>query len=379
MSGGDAALKVALFVFSAAMTTASTMCAPLSKNADGGYDYAPSTAVFFAEILKLSISVMLIACEVISRRSLPDRSAVDEAAPIIPTNPLTQLALYNIPALMWFIGNNLTFLTLQGISPAANQVIGQSKVIFTVVFLYFLLNRRFSSPQLLSLVILAVALVNMAVEDSESLHKADHASANATGNATGANATGVSAEPTKKTQYPLPPMLGVAFAMTTAFLGSLAGVYNEKLLKQQKSCIHFQNICAYSWGIVFNLALVFIRGDSRSLVAAHGFLGGYNTYTWLYIFSVATMGLSVSFVFKFLDNIARTFVLGTSTAVTVFLSWPAFGQVPTISEACCVLTIFLTLLIYYTTPESAMAQKAAALTADTGGAKESTGLLGAKK
>jgi len=49
--------------------------------------------------------------------------------------------------------------------------------------------------------------------------------------------------------------------------GSLAGVYNEKLLKQLHSCIHFQNVIAYTWGSVFNLACTCRR--TRCARAAH--------------------------------------------------------------------------------------------------------------
>lgn len=380
MGVGEVAFQLALFIFSVIVTTATNMLTPLSKNSHGGYDYVPATAVFLAEILKLSISACLLLGDAVMRRSYPDEAELydnlNQQNPVIPVDPLTQLSLYIIPALFWFIGNNLTFLALQGISPAANQVIGQSKVIFTVVLLAVLLNRRFSNVQLLSLGILAAALISMVDEDSSSLHKGDRVAHVMSG----PNST-TSTEVTES-QYPLSPLLGVVFSITTSFLGSLAGVYNEKLLKQQKSSINFQNICAYVWGMAFNLVLVFISQSSREKVALNGFLGGYNRFVWFYILSVAMMGLSVSFVFKFLDNIARTFTLGTSTALTVFLSWPAFGHQPTISEGCCVVTIFLALLLYYTA-EPAQPPSSAGLVSDEqptvpGAAKESTGLLDGK-
>lgn len=353
--------QMLLFVASALLTTAATMCAPLSKNDDGEYDYQPSTAVFLAEILKLSIASGMLAGEAISRRvSSMDEAAAAKLPPLVAEGTravLMHIALYFIPAFLWFVGNNLTFITLQGISPAANTVIGQAKVIITAGMLYCIMNRRFTVPQIISLLILLLSLVNMAVTDSSQLHSGDGA------NVTVGNATSTS----HKTHYPVPGWIGVLCSLTTAFTGSLAGVYNEKLLKEMRSTIHFQNMCAYSWGIVFNLALVYIKPESRAAVTQHGFLTGYNTFTWLYVVSVATMGLSVSFVFKYLDNIARIYALGVATALTVFLSWPAFGQEPSITVICDVITIFLTLGVYYTT-----GHKAPAPTAD---AKENTALL----
>ena len=94
-------------------------------------------------------------------------------------------------------------------------------------------------------------------------------------------------------------------------------------------------------------------------------LGGYNAWTWAYVVICATMGLSVSFVFKFLDNIWRIFALGVATALTALLSWPLLGQEPSISEICDIVTIFLSLIVYSTTHDGAMAKpKGPALTAD---------------
>ena len=78
--------KVALFVFSAAMTTGAAMCAPLSKNSEGQYDYSPASAVFLAELLKLCISACLLAYEAVARRMAPDSLSTD-APPLLGDSP----------------------------------------------------------------------------------------------------------------------------------------------------------------------------------------------------------------------------------------------------------------------------------------------------
>ena len=103
----------------------------------------------------------------------------------------------------------------------AFQVIGQAKVVFTVVLLYFLMGRHFNLQQLLSLAVLSCALIITGEEeDANRVHQGRR-------------------EP--GSHYTLNVGVAVLLTLVIAFNGSLAGVYNEKMLKELNSSLHFQN------------------------------------------------------------------------------------------------------------------------------------------
>jgi len=326
---------ITLFCTSAALTTAGQLFAPLSKNDDGQYEYATQAAVFMAELLKLILASSMLLGEGIMRHMATGPPPAGQP-PLLAPDPLNQIARYFVPALLWFANNNITFYVLQGISPSTNQAIGQSKIIFTIVLLYVFLGRRFNLQQMLSLAILACALVIMATEDSATQHSSGG----------GGNSTSSGHSHSHQT-YPLSAAVAVLLSLTIAFNGSLAGVYNEKLLKELRSCIHYQNIIAYVYGCIFNFAFMYINENSRRIVTTSGLLGGFNTYSWLYVFSTGTMGLSVSFMYKYQDNIARIMAIATSIALTLILSVPCLDQDVNIASGTAVVVIALTLLAYY--------------------------------
>ena len=104
---------------------------------------------------------------------------------------------------------------------------------------------------------------------------------------------------------------------------------------------------SYCWGCAFNLSYVFLYEKDREIVSAHGLLTGFTSWTWAYVVLQAAMGLSVSFMFRYQDNIARIFAVGASTVTTLFLSAPAFGRPVTPTAVLAVCIIVAALLIYY--------------------------------
>ena len=74
--------------------------------------------------------------------------------------------------------------------------------------------------------------------------------------------------------------------------------FDRDRLKQLNSSVHFQNCCAYSYGCLFNFAYMLINPTSNEIITRDGILGNYNLWTWAYVFCTATMGLSVSFMYK---------------------------------------------------------------------------------
>jgi hypothetical protein len=113
------------------------------------------------------------------------------------------------------------------------------------------------------------------------------------------------------------------------------------------SSVHYQNCIAYTYGIIFNFTYMFINASSREIVLRDGVLGNFNTYSWLYVFATGTMGLSVSFMYKYQDNIARIMAMAVSIGVTLILSVPLLDQQISVASGTAVVVIGISLLSYY--------------------------------
>jgi hypothetical protein len=108
-------------------------------------------------------------------------------------------------------------------------------------------------------------------------------------------------------------VLGYILVFVNAFAAGVGGVYSEKLLKGNKddremTSIHFQNCQLYFFGICFGfISLVTGRTTGLSNV-----FEGFNVAAYATIAVLAACGLLVSFILKYLDNIAKCFVSALS-------------------------------------------------------------------
>lgn len=92
-------------------------------------------------------------------------------------------------------------------------------------------------------------------------------------------------------------LLGLVLSLVTCALSTAGGVYNEKLMKDQRSVtIHWQNIQVYTWGVMLNsLALAW---QDHGRLTRGGFTEGYNAWTWGIVANNMLTGLCISAVLK---------------------------------------------------------------------------------
>lgn len=92
--------------------------------------------------------------------------------------------------------------------------------------------------------------------------------------------------------------------------------------KNMDDSIHFQIFQLYLYGFFVNISLLIIY--ERKNLLSKKFFDGYNIYTFMIVFSSAFMGLSVSGLMKFRDNMVKRFVSSTAILVTTILSFIVF-------------------------------------------------------
>jgi UDP-sugar transporter A1/2/3 len=112
---------------------------------------------------------------------------------------------------------------------------------------------------------------------------------------------------------------GYVLVFVNAFAAGIGGVYSEKLLKgsakaERIESIYFQNCQLYFFGVCFGILSLLTRATNGSFDLFEGFnLAAYATIAVL-----VACGLLVSFILKYLDNIAKCFV-GALSMITVGL------------------------------------------------------------
>ena len=265
---------VALLFFS----VAATMLAELSKSEDGKYEYNTFLIPLSVEIIKLTVSALSMLY-------------TNNVGDISKNFSLLSFGSYSVPALCYFVSNNCMFYIIRELGPTTFQVTNNLKTLSTALLMRFVLSRKLTWPQIKALVILFCGSV---VTQLKGTNEAEH------------HQTGFK-------------LFGIALVFVNAFAAGIGGVYSEKLLKgsakaERIESIHFQNCQLYFFGVCFGILSLLTRTTNGSSDPFEGFnLAAYATIAVL-----AACGLLVSFILKYLDNIAKCFV-GALSMITVGL------------------------------------------------------------
>lgn len=234
---------------------------------NGKYAYNTLTIPLFAELTKLVMSAALFA------KDYNDAGGNME----LDTQQGTVLAAA-VPALMYFISNNLNFIIIKELGPTNFQLLNNLKILATAVFFRIIMKVELNSLQWRMLIMLTVGctmsqLTGCAAEGGSGL----------------AGST-----------------LGYALKLCNACLTALGSVFCEKFLKGNRNPFHFQNFLLYAWGSLFTIFSVIV--DGRLMVGGIKMLfSGHSVLSVCLIANYAFVGIATSGVMKYLDNIAKTF------------------------------------------------------------------------
>jgi probable UDP-sugar transporter A5 len=145
---------------------------------------------------------------------------------------------------------------------------------------------------------------------------------------------------------------GHIFVLISCCLSSLANIYNEKLLKEDKGIeesIYIQNSKLYLFGIMFSsLSLVLFY---HHFLFDCGFYYGYSGRTALLILNVASLGLTVSLILKYRDNMFHILASQMTTVTVITVSWLVHDFEPTLNFFLLAPIILLAIYLYIVTSE----------------------------
>tara|TARA_B110001452_G_scaffold267364_1_gene276991 strand:+ start:2280 stop:3347 length:1068 start_codon:yes stop_codon:yes gene_type:complete len=278
-----------------------------SLDEDGTYSYSMLSVTLVAEACKLLISLSLyyfVASQRKSHNALRCRDVVQ----------------FSVPAMVYFVNNNMIFLIMQRINSTQFQVVSCMKTVFTAVLFRLIMKRELTTAKWAAIVTLACGAAS-----SELQHVQGRSDTRCSYGDSGSG-EGVSLETSAA-------FVGVMGTLLSSLLSSFAGIYNEVLLKKdsQLHSIHVQNALLYTWGVLFNT--IGLAALDSTLIIRCAFFSGFNMWTWVLLMNNALSGLAISAVLKYADNIVRVFahtgaMVLTACVEVVALSEALSAQLP---------------------------------------------------
>jgi len=283
--------KIGCLLLCTALMCAAPLLIQASKGSSGSYSYLPSVLNFCVETTKSVVSLTLLHRDISSN---PEelRSAVEV---VMTEYSWTERAKYSVPAIIYLVNNNIYYVILTYMDAATFQLVMNLKIVSTGLLMYLVLGKQLKVIQWLALVLLTLA-VSLTQYSNYMIDSGDH-----------------------KTSP-----LGFIIALCYCLMSGFAGVYSEALLKKGRKSIHASNIWLYLFGSLFNLATTIVMHGST--IMESGFFAGFTPLTCLIVINSSCMGLLISIVMKYLDNIVKVYMNAVAVMVSMGISIVLFGQ-----------------------------------------------------
>lgn len=264
------------------------------------------------------------------------------------------LLLYFVPAFLYCIYNNLSFINLSKFDPTTYYLLLQFRVVITGVLfqvchvtshinLWPNINQDFvvvvvvslssqiifhkilSRRQWFSLILLTIGCMikQISINSTNKSNEIQHQSSSANGSHLD------SMNLSKKNTTGFDLSIDAVFILIQLVCSCLAGVYNEYLLKGTGAHIniYIQNVYMYLDSIVCNVVLLILQGD---LLSAFNFDSLKFVFTFKVIIIMinnAAIGIITSFFLKYLNSILKTFASALELLFTAVLCYLLF-QIP---------------------------------------------------
>ena len=266
------------------LTISATMFTEASKRPDGTYPYNTFAIPCAVEAVKLLVSTLLL-----------NRARLAQGLSRKPLGfEFRATAVYAFPAFCYFVSNNCMFHIIKHLGASTFQIMNNLKVLSTGIFVHVFLDKKLSWLQWKALVILAI----------------------------GCTVTQLTSNPTSSTStenVKFSNLTGYVLVFINIMAAGAGGVFSEKLLKgitkktsagTTENSIHWQNIQLYIFGFAFGLISLYMADDEN--ISLSNIFRGFNSFAYATVASLATCGLLVSFILKYLDNVIKCFCTALS-------------------------------------------------------------------
>lgn len=314
LGGASQSTAAAAFGVLVAVQTSVALLFKLGQSG-GSYTFSPASAQTTAEVLKLLLSLLLLTRQTLAAEA-QSAGTTDEAhgrragAAVLPLRAarslrslaplLTRRLLWNKAGLsvLYCFNNQLAFALFRWADAASITLIKSASSIVSALLLWALLSRPIAPLQWHAI---ALQVLGLFIVQYDSCKGA-----------------------------PLLSLSTYAALLLSMLCSCSAGVWNEYVLKNVAAPMHLQNVVLYSAGVLLN-ALVFVAGelwDGAGGSIASAYFRGYHAAALGVILCQAVLGLVVTAVLKYADNVVRSLATACSIAVLytvniTFLDWSA--------------------------------------------------------
>ena len=296
----------------------------MTRSAAQWKQYHTSTLVLNQELLKMLFCLALFAHE---RKVASAEAYVAALTGILNERSVLKLA---VPAGLFTLQNFLLFVSLEHLDVMTFQVLSQTKLLSAALFTVWLLDRRISNWQWVSLVVLAGGVL-LAQYDTTGSRK--HTPPNpGTGNAPSF-------------------ILGAISCVLSGLSSSFAGVYFEKVVKTTPPSLAVRNIQLGVFAIpmaIFSCLVLDVRRGGFH------YWQGYSPFILALVTVHAAGGLLVAVVVKYADNILKGFATALAIVVSGVFASLFWSYSPTKAFLVgCSLVMASIVLYQYTEPPRA--------------------------
>ena len=318
--------------------------------------YSASTAVFIVEFAKLTLNIVLLfLCEKSWNKSW-------KIIKVEFVQNWLETIKCSIPALLYVVQNNLSYIALTYLDPGTFEVTLQIKLLTTAIVMRLLMGKILKVSQWG-----AILLLLMGICLAESSEITNSASINDSimpmhviekQNLTKLSSISENDDNPPKRVGEAKFLIGFFATVAMTFTSALAGVYFEKLLKHgkmskncqkmlnrheqtknsQKSYARFyysreisslwvKNLQMFLFSVPISLIGCFTQDSSE--IQQLGFFHGYDSRVWLIVFISSVGGLATSVTLKYLDNIYKnfssSFAIILASLSSIYLSGKQYG------------------------------------------------------
>ncbi|XP_046683723.1 UDP-N-acetylglucosamine transporter isoform X1 [Homalodisca vitripennis] len=279
-----------------------------------GDRFLSSTAVFCAELVKLSASLFLVYKEEGSAKRW-----ITVLHNNIIRQPMDTLKVC-VPSLLYIIQNNLLYLSASHLDAATYQVTYQLKILTTAMFAVTMLKRTLIAPQWAALLLLAlgVALVQLT------------------------GATDSATTSTEQNRF-----IGFSAAIGACLLSGFAGIYFEMILKGSDISVWMRNVQLSFMSLPFGL--ITCLKDWRA-IQMKGFFQGYDWFIFYLVVLQAGGGLMVAMVVKYADNILKGFATSLAIIISCMVSVYLFDFLITLQFVAGASMVIASVFLYSYNP-----------------------------
>jgi UDP-galactose transporter len=307
-----------------------------------GQRYFTSTAVFLNEVIKLAISLTMALYDL--SQDMPSSSSATalfaELIRRVFTGDSWRLA---IPAMLYTLQNSLQYVAVSNLDAATFQVTYQLKILTTAIFSVTMLGQTLGLRKWSSLLMLTAGVAIAQIPASSSpamptfkdlrqanaglhfprtIQEMRDMGSSAAEQLVKRSATYEGIDKDFAMQHPqLNASIGLAAVLVACVLSGLAGVYFEKVLKDNssKTSLWTRNVQLSFYSLFPSLFIGVIFNDGAE-IAKHGFFSGYNWVVWSAVLLQAVGGVLVALVVNYSNNIAKNFATSMSIVISFLAS-----------------------------------------------------------